>query len=63
MREKDLKAIVHGALALLAIAEAFTCKSKTRKLVTGLCAGWHLHALFYHVFLEKEKLDSTDSKS
>jgi hypothetical protein len=60
-KEKDLKAIVHGTLAALAIAESFDCKSKIRKLVVGSCAGWHLHALFYHVFLEKE-LDKEDEK-
>jgi hypothetical protein len=61
MREKDLKALTHAVLAGLAIAEAFDCKSKTRKLVTGLCAGWHLHAVFYHTFIEKE-LDNKKEK-
>jgi hypothetical protein len=53
IREKKLKAIVHGALAVLAIAEAFTCKSKTRKMLIGCCAGWHAHSFIYHTFYEK----------
>ena len=60
MREKDLKALVHGALAVVGLIEAFDCRSKTRKILTGALVGWHLNATFYHLFLEKEdeiKLD------
>jgi hypothetical protein len=62
MREKDLKSIVHGALAALAVAEAFNCKSKTRKMLIGACAGWHLHATIFHAIYEKE-LDIEEEKN
>jgi hypothetical protein len=62
LKEKNLKAIVHGALALLAIAEAFNCKSRTRKMFVGACAGWHAHSFIYHSLYEKE-LDIEDEKN
>ena len=62
LKEKNLKTIVHGTLAALAIVEAFDCKSRTRKLITGLCAGWHCHATFYHMFIEKDVDNENEKK-
>jgi hypothetical protein len=55
MREKDLKALVHGFLMVLGIAEFFNCKSRPRRFVLGTAVGWHAHATFYHLCLEKEE--------
>ena len=55
MREKDLKALVHGFLAVLAITEFFHSKGRARRFMVGCAAGWHAHATFYHVALEKDK--------
>ncbi len=58
MREKDLKALVHGFLAILGAAELLNCKSKARRFVLGTAVGWHCHAAWYHLFLEKNTHDS-----
>ena len=55
MKEKYLKAMVHGFLAVLGAAELFNCKSRTRKFVLGTAVGWHCHAAFYHLVLEKKE--------
>jgi hypothetical protein len=54
MREKDLKALVHGFLAVVAFAELFNSKTRARKFMVGCAAGWHAHATFYHAVLEKD---------
>ena len=43
------KAYFHGILTVAAIAEGFTCKSNWRKLLVGVCAGWHLAATLDHI--------------
>ncbi len=55
MKEKHLKALVHGFLAVLGVAELFNSKSRARKFMVGTAVGWHTHATFYHLVLEKEK--------
>jgi hypothetical protein len=54
MKEKDLKAVTHGALALVGLVEAFDSRSRVRKLLTGCVVGWHCWAAYYHIFLEEE---------
>lgn len=53
-REKHLKGAIHAMLALLAVAEFFSAKSRSRKFFIGTAAGWHFHATWYHLLLEKE---------
>jgi len=53
--EKYLKAAVHGFLMGLGIVELFNCQSKARKFVLGSAVGWHAHATFYHLVLEKKQ--------
>lgn len=53
--EKLLKAAIHGFLAVLGAIELFNCSSRTRKFILGTAVGWHSHATFYHLFLEKPK--------
>lgn len=57
MKEKTLKGLVHGALALAGIAEIFDAKTRTRKFLTGCMIGWHLQAGLYHFLLEKPRED------
>ena len=54
MREKTLKGLIHAALFGLAVYEAVTCETKTRKVVNGAAAGWHLHATIYHLIYEED---------
>jgi hypothetical protein len=49
-----MKAAVHGALALVGLIEAFDSRSRTRKILTGCMAGFHIHATFYHLFIEED---------
>jgi hypothetical protein len=53
--QKYLKAAIHGFLAGLGVIELLNCKSKTRKFVLGSAVGWHAHACFYHLVLEKKE--------
>ncbi len=62
MQEKYLKALVHGFLAVLGTVELFNCKSRSRRFVLGTAVGWHAHATFYHLVLEKPKHDSADRR-
>jgi hypothetical protein len=55
MKEKHLKGLVHGFLTILGAVELFNCKTKTRRFVLGTAVGWHAHATFYHLVLEKDK--------
>jgi hypothetical protein len=55
MKEKHLKGLVHGLLALAGIVEVFDAKTRTRKFLTGCMIGWHAHATFYHFVLEDEE--------
>jgi hypothetical protein len=65
MREPKVttvKGAVHGALALAGIYELLTCKTPVRRLLTGALVGWHLHATFYHLLLEKENEKVLDNE-
>jgi len=64
MPEKYLKAMVHGFLMGLGTIELLNCKTRTRKFVLGTAVGWHAHACFYHLILEKSKheKDQTDTR-
>ena len=53
MKEKTLKGIVHGALALAGLAELRNSRTPARKFLTGCMIGWHAHATFYHFVLER----------
>jgi len=54
MREKDLKALVHGFLGILSIVELANAKTKPRQFLLGCAAGWHFHSTLYHLLYEKE---------
>jgi hypothetical protein len=54
-KEKYLKGAVHGFLALVAATEVPYATTRLRKLLLGAAIGWHLHATFYHLALEKDK--------
>lgn len=63
MKEKTLKGLVHGFLAVLGAVELLNCKSRTRKFILGTAVGWHAHATFYHFVLEKNnEEDNPDSR-
>jgi hypothetical protein len=49
-----VKGLVHAGLALGAVIEAFTTKSKVRRILSGIAAGYHAHATMYHMLFEKE---------
>lgn len=51
---KNIKGIVHIALAAAPLLEIKHSTSKFRNVMLGLAAGWHLNAAFYHFFIEKE---------
>jgi len=55
MKEKHLKGLVHGFLAVLGIIELLNCNTRIRRFVLGTAVGWHAHATFYHLVLEKQK--------
>ena len=55
MREKDLKALIHGFLMILGIVELANAKTKPRQFLLGCATGWHANCTFYHLFLEKEE--------
>ena len=55
MKEKYIKGLVHGFLALLAFSEVAVTKGRLRKMLVGAAAGWHSHSCFYHFILEKDK--------
>jgi hypothetical protein len=59
---KTLKGAVHLALAIVPLVEARIATSKTRALICGLAAGWHLNAAFYHFFIEKGKKSGRKTK-
>lgn len=48
------KGAVHCALALLSVAEFTTARTKSRKVLLSVCAGYHVWATFYHWFQESE---------
>lgn len=52
MKEKHLKALIHLALVVASVLELTDSRSRSRKLLTGACAGWHAHATLYHLFYE-----------
>jgi hypothetical protein len=52
-QEKYMKAGIHGFLAVLSLIELFHAQTRTRKAFLGGACGWHCHATFYHLFLEK----------
>jgi hypothetical protein len=54
MKENVMKALVHAGLAGLAIYESTTATTKTRQILIGAAAGWHLNAVLYHLVYEKE---------
>jgi hypothetical protein len=43
------KAIFHGALVAVGLAELFTTKNKLRALLIGACTGWHIIATCQHI--------------
>ena len=51
------KGLVHLALALTAVGELFTATSRTRKILLGSMAGFHLHAVLYHFLYEPLEKD------
>lgn len=55
MREKYLKALVHGFLMLLSATELGNARTKPRQFLLGCATGWHANCTFYHLFLEKEE--------
>ncbi len=60
MQEKYLKALVHGFLAVLCTVELLNCKTRSRRFVLGTAVGWHCHATWYHLILEKPKRVDSD---
>ena len=50
-----LKALVHGALAVVSAAEALHSKDTLRRFILGLATGWHLYATAFHIFYDDEK--------
>lgn len=52
---KNVKALVHLGLAIAPLLEIKHSSSKLRNVLLGLAAGWHLNAVYYHLFIEKEK--------
>lgn len=56
MKETDMKAAVHGALALASLVESFDSRSRVRKLLTGCVFGWHLYAVYFHLFVEEAEV-------
>lgn len=45
----EKKALFHGALVAVGIAELFTTKNKLRALLIGACTGWHVVATCKHI--------------
>jgi hypothetical protein len=45
----------HAALVAVAVAEFFTAKTRFRKMLLGLCAGYHAEATYYHFVDEVEE--------
>ena len=60
MKNTHLKGLVHGALALGALVEALTTKSRARRLLSGAACGYHVHATMYHLMYEQEETHGTD---
>jgi hypothetical protein len=56
LSEKNLKGLIHAALAAVAVYEAANSTTRARKILNGAAAGWHLHATVYHLVYEKEEL-------
>jgi hypothetical protein len=54
VKSTHLKGLIHGALALVAVVEAFNSTTRVRKVLNGAAAGWHTHATIFHFFYEKE---------
>lgn len=48
------KGAIHCALALLSLAEMPTARTRGRKALLGVCAGYHAWSTFYHWFRERE---------
>ena len=61
MKDTTLKGLVHAGLAIGATVEACTTRSRTRQLLSGAAAGWHLHAALYHFIYEDD--DSEEEKN
>jgi hypothetical protein len=60
MKCSTFKGLYHGALTVAALCEARTSRTKTRSLLLGGCAGWHLWATFYHFFIEEKEQECHD---
>ena len=54
IREKNMKGIVHLALAALAVYEAQTSTTNARRIVNGAATGWHLYSAYDHFFIEED---------
>lgn len=57
MTDKE-KAIFHGALVGVGVAELFTSKSKLRSLLIGVCTGWHIATCKHIVDMRKNNEQS-----
>jgi uncharacterized membrane protein YhhN len=54
MKFTYVKGLIHLGLALTAVGELFTATSRTRKILLGSMAGFHLHATLYHFCFEED---------
>ena len=43
------KAVFHGALVAVGIAELLTTRNRLRALLIGACTGWHVFATYCHI--------------
>lgn len=43
------KGLFHALVALAAIAEYFTAETKVRKVLLGVCTGYHAQAAYTHI--------------
>ena len=42
------KGLFHAVLAVAGLAELLTARSRSRKFLVGVCAGWHAYATYEH---------------
>jgi hypothetical protein len=54
MKAPFVKGLVHAALTVAALAEYKHSRTKSRVLLVGLAAGWHLQSTLYHWLFEAE---------
>lgn len=55
MKAPFVKGLVHAALTVAALAEYKHSRTKSRVLLVGLAAGWHLQSALYHFLFEEEE--------